>query len=142
YWNSEWAYPVAALDDTPRSPEHAQRLHARLDAWLAGHELPFELDAADGMRARLARQREALHRARAYVVYDSLARVAGDDDYRVAEFLFDGVNGVRNELLIETGYFVPGDRGVELLEALVARGVRVRVLTNSLATTDVAAAHA
>ena len=39
-------------------------------------------------------------------------------------------------------YFVPGPRGTESLAALSRAGVRVRVLTNSLAATDVAPVHA
>ena len=39
-------------------------------------------------------------------------------------------------------YFVPGDTGTEALSALVKRGVRVRVLTNSLASTDVKSVQA
>ena len=46
------------------------------------------------------------------------------------------------EVSYAVAYFVPGDRGVELLAGLVGRGVRVRVLTNSLASTDVVAVHA
>jgi putative cardiolipin synthase len=38
-------------------------------------------------------------------------------------------------------YFVPGEKGTELLVALARRGVRVRVLTNSLAATDEASVH-
>ena len=41
-----------------------------------------------------------------------------------------------------TPYFVLHERGIELLCDLTRRGVRVRVLTNSLASTDVAAVHA
>ena len=49
---------------------------------------------------------------------------------------------VQNELLIVSPYFVPGDTGVAWLGGLVKRGVRVTVLTNSLAATDVGAVHA
>jgi putative cardiolipin synthase len=48
----------------------------------------------------------------------------------------------QKEMVMETAYFVPGDRGVELLSALAQRGVRVRILTNSLVSTDVPAVHA
>ena len=44
-------------------------------------------------------------------------------------------------MLLVSPYFVPGDEGVAFLAALVARGVKVRVLTNSLASTDVPAVH-
>ena len=49
---------------------------------------------------------------------------------------------MNEELLIEAAYFVPRDRGVKRLGGIVERGARVRVLTNSLASDDVAAAHA
>jgi putative cardiolipin synthase len=49
---------------------------------------------------------------------------------------------VRRELLVVSPYFVPGDAVVDSLRALVARGVSVKILTNSLASTDVAAVHA
>jgi putative cardiolipin synthase len=38
-------------------------------------------------------------------------------------------------------YFVPGERGLQALRGLRARGVDVEVLTNSLAATDVLAVH-
>jgi putative cardiolipin synthase len=38
-------------------------------------------------------------------------------------------------------YFVPGDKGTEALETLARKGVAVRILTNSLAATDVSSVH-
>ena len=46
------------------------------------------------------------------------------------------------QLDLVSPYFVPTEQGVARLNALVARGVKVRVLTNSLAATDVAPVHA
>jgi phosphatidylserine/phosphatidylglycerophosphate/cardiolipin synthase-like enzyme len=40
------------------------------------------------------------------------------------------------ELIIISPYFVPGTEGVALIRQLVGRGVHVRILTNSLASTD------
>jgi len=45
-------------------------------------------------------------------------------------------------LLVESAYFIPLEPGVEFLKGLVSRGVRIRVLTNSLASNDVLAAFA
>ena len=47
----------------------------------------------------------------------------------------------KSEIDIVSPYFVPTDAGVEGLSALAARQVKVRVLTNSLAATDVTAVH-
>jgi len=46
------------------------------------------------------------------------------------------------DLLIESPYFVPRDRGIGRMAELHDRGVHIRVLTNSLASNDVLAAHA
>ena len=46
-----------------------------------------------------------------------------------------------SELLIEAAYFVPTRDGVDTARTLVERDVTVRVLTNSLASNDVIAAH-
>ena len=47
----------------------------------------------------------------------------------------------RSDLLIVSPYFVPGERMMKLLADIRQRGVRVRVLTNSLASNDAPAAH-
>ena len=52
------------------------------------------------------------------------------------------VEHVESELLIEVPYFVVRDRGLAAVDEMRARGVHVRVLTNSLASNDVLAAHA
>lgn len=48
----------------------------------------------------------------------------------------------KQELILVSPYFVPGKDGVKLLSDAVQKGVRVRVLTNSFAATDVRAVHA
>lgn len=56
--------------------------------------------------------------------------------------LRDAIASTQRELALVSPYFVPQERGVGVLCGLTRRGVRVRILTNSLASTDVAAVHA
>lgn len=51
------------------------------------------------------------------------------------------VRGAREEVILISPYFVPGERGVALIRQLVERGVRMRILTNSLAATDSPIVH-
>ena len=51
------------------------------------------------------------------------------------------LHGAEREALIISPYFVPGRRGLALLRSMRARGVRISVVTNSLAATDVVAVH-
>ena len=56
--------------------------------------------------------------------------------------LFKKVDTLHSEILLESAYFVMQDPSIEKLAELKDRGVRVRVMTNSLASNDVIAAHA
>nr|WP_264185139.1 phospholipase D family protein [Roseicella aerolata] len=53
----------------------------------------------------------------------------------------DALRTAKREALLISPYFVPGKAGLALLLGLVRRGVRVSVVTNSLAATDVVAVH-
>jgi putative cardiolipin synthase len=56
--------------------------------------------------------------------------------------LREAMGDPRRELDLVSPYFVPGLDGTRDLAALARSGVKVRVLTNSLAATDVSAVHA
>lgn len=144
YWNSRWSWPVAALgDDAFASGDAADYFHF-LETWLnSADELPFAAHLDRERRlARIRGLRDEFIPGDATVVYDEPEKVAGHVEPAVAAMLFDVASEIRNELLIETAYFIPGDSGVSILASLVKRGVDVKVLTNSLATNDILAAHA
>lgn len=65
------------------------------------------------------------------------ARAAGG----IAAEIADALRLARREVLLLSPYFVPGQAGLALLRDLRGRGVRVSVVTNSLAATDVVAVH-
>jgi putative cardiolipin synthase len=50
--------------------------------------------------------------------------------------LIDAVKNARESILIQSPYLIMPDGGIELFEELVDRGVRIRISTNSLASTD------
>jgi phosphatidylserine/phosphatidylglycerophosphate/cardiolipin synthase-like enzyme len=79
---------------------------------------------------------------------DKPSKIAADAD-AVDEAQDTTVDGLlqlmaqaKTELLIVSPYFVPGPRMMKQFAELRQRGVRVRVLTNSLASNDAPAAHA
>jgi len=52
------------------------------------------------------------------------------------------VEEIQSEMIVISPYFVPDPEGVRFLTEIANQGVRVIVITNSLAATDVAAVHA
>jgi len=65
---------------------------------------------------------------------------ATDESTHLAPKLRAEANAARKELFLVSPYFVPREAGVSLLTAARQRGVRVVVVTNSLASTDEKAA--
>jgi putative cardiolipin synthase len=58
-----------------------------------------------------------------------------------AQMLNDRMQDVVREFVVISPYFIPGPAGLAVLEDLRKRGARVRVVTNSLASTDVPVVH-
>jgi putative cardiolipin synthase len=55
--------------------------------------------------------------------------------------VFDATGPPARSFDLISPYFVPGEKGTAAIASVARRGVRVRVLTNSLAGTDVAVVH-
>ncbi len=81
------------------------------------------------------------------LLVDKASKIAADAD-AVEEAQDTAVDGLlqlmaeaRREVLVVSPYFVPGPRMMAQFAEMRQRGVRVRVLTNSLASNDAPAAH-
>ena len=81
------------------------------------------------------------------LIADKPSKIAADADSteEAQDTAVDGLLGLmaqaKSQLLIVSPYFVPGERMMKQFADLRARGIRVRVLTNSLASNDALAAH-
>jgi cardiolipin synthase C len=143
FWNGEWSVPIAALVDRRYDEadlrDHAQRMRAALAK--GGYPHPLDQDVA-ALTLELATILRTLVWAPGHVVFDDPASI-NDPSLRVMhKLLIQRFDRLQTELLIESAYFVPLDGGVAKLKELAERGVRVRILTNSLASNDVIAAFA
>lgn len=143
FWNGDWAVPVAALVDRPRTMDDYTTTTKALRQWVATspYPWPLERDVAEHQK-----ELESLYRAFVWapgrVVWDDPASINNPDLRTMSKALRHRLGELRKEVLIESAYFVPGAVGVALAEDLRSKGVRVRVLTNSLASNDVLAAFA
>jgi putative cardiolipin synthase len=149
YWNSGQAYPAGAL--LRGSPAGAERMQA-LRADIARHMQVMRgaVEDADPGANTLAQEIAAgqlpeFFWGSALVIADPPDKVvqpARDSDKHAASKLVALLEQAKQELILVSPYFVPGKQGVRWLQGLVRRGVRVQVITNSYAATDVRAVHA
>ena len=144
YWNSAAAYPIASL------------VRARLTAAERDEEWKAIAESAEAARYLETVRTTPLVRellagtvpfkwSPAHLVSDDPGKVMQPRE-RQAPHLLQRLEEIlgkpARELDIVSSYFVPTEDGSDSLRALAAKGVRVRVLTNSLAATDVAAVQA
>ena len=145
YWNSASAYPIASVL-TPAGEQDAAAFAERVAAVRQSAEAQAYLDVVRDtplVRQLLDRTLD-LEWATAHVVRDDPAKTLDPEVDRgmlMLAQLIEGESGPQRSFDVISPYFVPGERGTEILGRLARKGVRVRVLTNSLAATDVAVVH-
>ena len=142
YWNSRWAVPAGHL----ARPDAAKldALRERMAAF-ASREEDFPSSAgANAAEAAAVLERSAPIRtwAPVEVLADEPSKIEEHGTSSIAERLVAETARVERELRLEMAYLSLRRPALEQLAELVGRGVRVRVLTNALATTDVVFAHA
>ncbi|CAN0624628.1 cardiolipin synthase C [Burkholderia multivorans] len=146
FWNSPYAYPVNTLVGHDAPPGGLDEERGRLrDDLRAMEDNPYVLVAKQRLDQIVHGQGTELSWGHATVLYDDPSKIAhapDDSEGHLMPQLRALALQPEHELLIVSPYFVPGEDGVARLRTLTARGVRVTVLTNSLASTDVAAVHA
>ncbi len=144
YWNSRWAVPISALFKQRLSPSQQHEARQALTKQLRRRKAfpyPADLDRSKSVDYFTSLLPELLW-GKADAIVDAPSKV-GNPSHAVIEKALDALlSSVRNELLIETAYLIPTRRGLQRLRELRERGVRIRILTNSLASNDVVAAHA
>ncbi|MBU8976316.1 MULTISPECIES: phospholipase D family protein [unclassified Lysobacter] len=144
YWNSGAAIPLAQLVDADELSLQRLRRVGALEYRNKDAEPYLEqLARSPSVQALLRGSRAPRWTREAHVVSDPPEKAEGAP--RKGDWLIDAITptvaGAKRELFISSPYFVPGDEGVAWMLRMRDRGVRVSVLTNSLAATDVAAVH-
>jgi phosphatidylserine/phosphatidylglycerophosphate/cardiolipin synthase-like enzyme len=142
YWNSPLAYPVQVLvpklSDAP--PPGGRELDA---APTAPPALQLAPDAV--ARQLMPGGTMQLQWAPVRLLADDPAKIESLGEVGPDDKMFDDVaslmKSARREVTIISAYLVPGQRGMALFHELRSRGVRVRVLTSSLAATDAPAVY-
>jgi putative cardiolipin synthase len=139
FWNSTWVVPgYAYAHDVPEGylQEEAQFLARSLEKSKVLQQFPLE---RQNWKERLQNLNEKLHIGTSSKVYDIL-----DDEVieqRMATELPEFSKTAQKELLIINAYLIPDENMLQEAGKLVQQGVKLRILTNSLASQDVPAVN-
>jgi len=142
FWNSPIVVPVEAFGAAPALTEESVLLAWRAKTAEYGPRTEYQRRQAEFRQRVLSG--EGLIWAPARAVGEPPIRQAegaAKPSSEIARTHAIARQNAAKEIIFAVAYFVPGQRGVEVLSQTAARGVRVRVLTNALAATDVVAVH-
>ena len=148
FWNSELAVPVSALvTRTPTEKDLKKFDNGLKKIWIKykTHVYSKRLQKSD-FNKRIENKALDLIWAPGRVLYDKPDRILhnGRREDRLSFFgsaLEPYFENTSKELLLISPYLIPGKSGMALFRDLRRRGVKIRILTNSLAATDVAAVY-
>jgi putative cardiolipin synthase len=147
YWNSDLTIPIEALASGRPGREDIREGEARLRAVkekVKGSKYEKDLRASDFL-ARLRSGTVPFVWAEGIFLSDKPVKVRTQPSETPTAYLAPILDAFGrtavSEVLIMTPYFVPGREGVEVMKAQRERGVKIKILTNSLASTDVKAVH-
>ncbi len=145
YWNSQEAIPINAFNTmVPHSSLEDSTQQG--EKYLEQHrDSEFLKSVNDELAARLTGGSLALVPAAAYVVLDypeKIRKLLPRTNSITSVYLQQMVAVAETELIVISPYFVPQQQGVEFFGRLVRKGVRVIIISNSLASTNHSSVHA
>jgi len=147
YWNSPLSYPISLLVDTRPTEADLQAGMQRMATFEADmKDSEYLQRLADSELSNQLRNKSITFTWGNGTVYadppEKLSQNTGDKDFQMWSQVKPYMADAQQEVVILSPYFVPGKSGVEFVQQLTDRGVRVRIITNSLASTDVSIVHA
>ncbi|WGS48956.1 phospholipase D family protein [Paraburkholderia sp. D15] len=147
YWNSSIAYPLRVLNKQKFDPKVLDQTRDDLRKHWRENADPYNAKPlnATPLAAQISGDQLGLTWAPAEFKADlpeKIARPSPDYVSPPMQRLADLMRDARQDFLIISPYFVPHESGVKAAGELTHRGVRIAVLTNSLAATDAVAVQA
>jgi len=144
YWNHELAVPMGGLfEDEDKQKLTESREQVKREMAEAGQSIYGE-----AISTPVIRQLDSFE----LKPYIAEARLIADDPQKLRQDVSQDMQYVANELrtallqaeeeiMIFTPYLIPGKQGIELVRQLREKGIRIIILTNSLATNNHTVVH-
>ncbi len=146
YWNSPWVYPFEFIADEVNEDALVTLRSQLSSAVEQERSSPYALAVAESNLLKPEFYDDLpMYWGKAEVLYDapnSADTDSADTATHVGTSLMNLFKIAQRDIVIVSAYFVPTDEFVDGAAELVSKGVRVRILTNSLAANDVGIVHA
>lgn len=146
FWNGKWSVPISVISKKKYTMEDLTKERKKLEKKVRGDHYPYPL-ASDTRQLQINLKQLMKHFvwAKGEVLWNDPEQMRLDRDkqsHAMIDKLHNRLNRLHKDLLMESAYFIPREDGIKHLVALSKKGIKVRILTNSLKSNDVLAAYA
>jgi putative cardiolipin synthase len=147
YWNSCWATPVEQVSRRRVVKKQLSTIRAKLrDRWQRARNSQYfnSIQQSDLTKKIISREIPFVW-ADARFFYDRPEKLTKSEPERTVHLgphVLPFFESAQHELLIASPYFIPGKEGLAWFKKMRSKLTTLKVLTNSLAATDVIAVHA
>jgi len=146
FWNSDLSYPASRLIPAQSTEEQMEKTRQELNDFVGAQSNSVYMNSlANAELVKIIKNKDGTYYwADSEVLYDQPEKITTsfhDNEEHLATLLSPIMDETTHELIILSPYFVPGKEGTKKLVQLAKKGVRIKILTNSLGSTDVSAVH-
>ena len=139
FWNSNWVVPASALPATVDAREIADRREKLFEKLRSSESLEqFQVEPQD-WTAELENLVPNLHFGSSEIIWDYI------EDGNLVQSMPDSLGVIlrsaERDIDLINAYIIPGQGFIDGMKQLTENGVRIRILTNSLASHDVPAVN-
>jgi len=144
FWNHKLSVPIEALESNRKLPDLATARANTDKAADAASQSIYGRALNSLLMHDITEDRVSLFPAQSRVITDDpdklLNKVSAEQKILLTA-LAESVDQAVSDVLVITPYFIPGKNGVEYWRKITSKGVRVVVITNSLATNNHVPVH-
>lgn len=140
YWNYERSFSISEVNTTPLSEKEIIHFSEQFAKSLSEFQKsPYIAGLKNTELARKFSHHENLNPywGKAELLFDPPQKLKGKNKKNLSSQIRPGFAHIQKELVLISPYLIPGKSGMNQLKKLRKRGVRIVILTNSLASNDV-----
>jgi putative cardiolipin synthase len=146
FWNGKWAVPISVIVKKKYTLTDLHKARKKLEEKIKRDRYPYPLiQDSRALQQHLKQLLKKFVWTKGEVIYNDpvqMKRIKSKQSSIMIDALHQRLDKVKKSVFVEAAYFIPGEEGMLYLKRMRERGVRVRILTNSLRSNDVLAAYA
>jgi len=146
FWNGKWSIPIAVLTSKKYTMADLKKERRKLEEQIRKDRYPYPLSQdSKQLQTHLEQMLKRFVWTKGEVLWNDPEQMKLDKEeqtHTMIDTLHDRVKKLKKSLLMESAYFIPRGEGIKRLIALRKRGIKIRILTNSLKSNDVLPAYA